>query len=219
MSTKQFVVIGLGNSGFFLARHLTALGHDVLAIDKNPSKIQDITSLVAQAVVADSTRKQQLVNLPLAKVDSVVCCIGDDLEASLLTILNLKELGVKHIIAKSSSPAHTSILEKLGVSDIFHPERDMAISLAERMNRPNMLDYLPFMDGFSIIELVCPEKFVGKTLKDLSLTNKLGIQVIAIRDPLETTPKIGNIADYVLRDQDVLFVIGPNDVLDSLNFK
>ncbi len=219
MTTKQFVVIGLGNSGYFLSRHLTALGHDVLAIDKNASKIQDITSSVAQAVVADSTRKQQLVNLPFAKVDSVVCCIGEDLEASLLTILNLKELGVKHIIAKSSSPAHTSILEKLGVSDIFHPERDMAISLAERMNRPNMLDYLPFMDGFSIIELVCPETFVGKTLKDLSLTNKLGIQVIAIRDPLETTPKIGNIADYVLRDQDVLFIIGPNEVLDSLNFK
>ena len=216
MSSKQFVVIGLGNSGYFLARHLTALGHDVLVIDSSPEKIQDITASVSQAVVADSTRKKQMASLPLNKVDSVVVCIGEDLEASLLTVLNLKELGVKHIIAKSSSPAHTVILEKLGVSDIFHPERDMAISLAERMNRPNMLDYLPFMEGFSIIELACPEKFIGKTLKDLSLTKKYGVQVIAIRDPLETEPKHGNLADYVLQERDVLFIIGPNKVLDKI---
>ena len=216
MSSKQFVVIGLGNSGYFLARHLTALGHDVLVIDSSPEKIQDITASVSQAVVADSTRKKQMTSLPLNKVDRVVVCIGEDLEASLLTDLNLKELGVKHIIAKSSSPAHTVILEKLGVSDIFHPERDMAISLAERMNRPNMLDYLPFMEGFSIIELACPEKFIGKTLKDLSLTKKYGVQVIAIRDPLETEPKLGNLADYVLQERDVLFIIGPNKVLDKI---
>ena len=216
MSSKQFVVIGLGNSGYFLARHLTALGHDVLVIDSSPEKIQDITASVSQAVVADSTRKKQMASLPLNKVDSVVVCIGEDLEASLLTVLNLKELGVKHIIAKSSSPAHTVILEKLGVSDIFHPERDMAISLAERMNRPNMLDYLPFMEGFSIVELACPEKFIGKTLKELSLTSKYGVQVIAIRDPLETEPKLGNLADYVLQERDVLFIIGPNKVLDKI---
>ena len=216
MSSKKFFVIGLGNSVYFLARHLTALGHDVLVIDSSPEKIQDITASVSQAVVADSTRKKQMASLPLNKVDSVVVCIGEDLEASLLTVLNLKELGVKHIIAKSSSPAHTVILEKLGVSDIFHPERDMAISLAERMNRPNMLDYLPFMEGFSIIELACPEKFIGKTLKDLSLTKKYGVQVIAIRDPLETEPKLGNLADYVLQERDVLFIIGPNKVLDKI---
>lgn len=216
MASKQFVVIGLGNSGYFLARHLTALGHDVLVIDSSSEKIQDLTSSVSQAVVADSTRKKQLAALPLTKVDSVVVCIGEDLEASLLTVLNLKELGVKHIIAKSSSPAHTAILEKLGVSDIFHPERDMAISLAERMNRPNMLDYLPFMEGFSIIELACPEKFVGKTLKELSLTKKYGVQVIAIRDPLETEPKLGNLADYQIQERDVLFIIGPNKVLDKI---
>lgn len=216
MASKQFVVIGLGNSGYFLAKHLTALGHDVLVIDSSPEKIQDITASVSQAVVADSTRKNQLAALPLTKVDGVVVCIGKNLDASLLTVLNLKELGVKNIIAKSSSNAHSTILEKLGVSDVFHPERDMAISLAERMNRPNMLDYLPFMEGFSIIELACPEKFIGKTLKELSLTNKYGVQVIAIRDPLETEPKLGNLADYTLQERDVLFIIGPNKVLDKI---
>jgi trk system potassium uptake protein TrkA len=216
MASKQYIIIGLGNSAIFLARHLTSLGHDVLVVDNHPEKVQDISSTVSQAMVADSTRKKQLASIPLQKADSVIVCIGENLEASLLTVLNLKELGVKHIIAKSSSPAHTIILEKLGVADIFHPERDMAISLAERLNRPNMLDYLPFMEGFSIVEIACPEGFLGKTLKDLSLTHKYGIQVIAIRDPLEPTPKIGNIADYVLKENDVLFVIGPNEALDKL---
>lgn len=213
---KQFVVIGLGNSGYFLARHLTSLGHDVLAVDSSPEKVQDITPFVVQAVVADCTRKKQMQSLPLAKVDSVVVCIGEDLEASVLTVLNLKELGVKHIVAKSSSAAHTTILEKLGVSDIFHPERDMAVSLAERMNRPNMLDYLPFMDGYSIVEWACPTNLAGKKLMDANLINKYGVQVIAIRDALEQKLNIVPTGHYILKDSDVLFLLGPNEVLDGL---
>ena len=217
MASRQFVIIGLGNSANYLARHLTSLGHDIMVIDSHPEKVQDFASMVSQAVVADSTRKKQLASIPLlTKADSVIVCIGSNLEASLLTILNLKELGVKHIIAKSSSAEHTSILEKLGVTDIFHPERDAAISLAERLNRPNMVDFLPFMEGYSIVEIVCPKSFVGKTLKVLSLTHKYGVQVIAIRDPQEPTPKIGNIADVILQEDDVLFLIGPNEALDKL---
>ena len=217
MASRQFVIIGLGNSANYLARHLTSLGHDIMVIDSHPEKVQDFASMVSQAVVADSTRKKQLASIPaLTKADSVIVCIGSNLEASLLTILNLKELGVKHIIAKSSSAEHTSILEKLGVTDIFHPERDAAISLAERLNRLNMVDFLPFMEGYSIVEIVCPKNFVGKTLKTLSLTHKYGVQVIAIRDPQEPTPKIGNIADVILQEDDVLFIIGPNEALDKL---
>ena len=200
MASKQYIIIGLGNSAIFLARHLTSLGHDVLVVDNHPEKVQDISSTVSQAMVADSTRKKQLASIPLQKADSVIVCIGENLEASLLTVLNLKELGVKHIIAKSSSAAHSSILEKLGVSDIFHPERDSAIAL---------------MEGFSIVEVVCPKDFIGKTLKDLNITHKYGVQVIAIRDPQEPTPKIGNLADIVLQEDDVLFLIGPNNALDK----
>ena len=189
MASKQYIIIGLGNSAIFLARHLTSLGHDVLVVDNHPEKVQDISSTVSQAMVADSTRKKQLASIPLQKADSVIVCIGENLEASLLTVLNLKELGVKHIIA--------------------------AIALAERLNRPNMLDFLPFMEGFSIVEVVCPKDFIGKTLKDLNITHKYGVQVIAIRDPQEPTPKIGNLADIVLQEDDVLFLIGPNDALDK----
>lgn len=216
MAKKQFIIIGLGNTGIFLANHLTSLGCEVLAVDNTPEKVQDITQNVAQAVVADTTRKAQLSALPVTKVDAVICCIGADLEASLLTILNLKELGVKHIIAKSSSSQHTSILERFGVSDIFQPERDMAISLAERLIHPNMLDRLPFLEGFSIIEIVCPKKFKDKTLKELALTAKYGIQIIAIRDPLQPHALIGNLADYQIKENDILFVLGQDSVLNDL---
>lgn len=220
MASRQFIVIGLGSTGFFLAHRLVQLGHDVLAVDNNEDKVQDIASAVSQAVLADSTRKKQLSALPVTRVDFIICCIGENLEDSLLTILNLKELGVpdSKIIAKSASPEQSTILEKLGIpaDNIFHPERDMAIALANRMDRPNLLDYLPFMEGYSIVELACPEKFVGKTLKDLSLTNKYGVQVIAIRDTLKKEPRLGNLADYVLKDTDVLFLLGPNEALDKL---
>ncbi len=220
MASKQFVVIGLGSTGFFLSHQLTSLGHDVLAIDKNQDKVQDIADSVSQAVVADCSRKNQLNALPIAHADFIICCIGEDLEDSLLTILNLKEMGIPDasIIAKSASPEQSMILEKLGIpkDNIFHPERDMAIALANRMVRPNMLDYLPFMEGYSIVELACPQKFVGKTLKELSLTSKLGVQVIAIRDTLRLEPKLGNLADYVLQDTDILFLLGPNENLDKL---
>lgn len=220
MATRQFVVIGLGSTGFFLAKALTDLGHDVLAIDNGPDKIQDIAPGVAQAVVADSTRKKQLASLPMQRADYVICCIGEDLEDSLLTILNLKELGIPDykIIAKSASPEQSIILEKLGIpkDNIFHPERDMAVALATRMDRPNMLDYLPFMEGYSIAELACPPKFENKTLKELSLTSKYGVQVIAIRNVNSKDPKLGNLADYVLRDTDVLFLLGPNDALEKI---
>ena len=220
MASKQFMVIGLGSTGFFLARQLTALGHDVFAIDKNADKVQDIASLVAQAAVADSTRKKQLFALPVQRADFVVCCIGEDLEASLLTILNLKEFGVpeSRIITKSASLEQSTILERLGIphDNIFHPERDMAIALANRLDKPNMLDYLPFLEGYSIVELACPEHFYNKTLKELAFTSKYGIQVIAIRDTMEKEPKLGNLADYVLKDTDILFLLGTNEALEKI---
>ena len=213
---KLFAVIGIGQTGYFLARHLTHLGHDVLAVDTDEAKIQDITTYVAQAVVADCTRKKQVQSLQLSNVEAVIVAIGDSLESSVLTILNLKELGVQNIVAKSSSEQHSAILAKLGVTEIFHPERDMAVALAERLNRPNMLEFLPFMEGYSIVEWACPEELAGKSLQDLNLTNKYGVQVIAIKDAMTNKVSIVPKANAPLQDTDVLFLLGANDSLEKL---
>jgi trk system potassium uptake protein TrkA len=215
---KQFVVIGLGSTGTFLTKHLYNLGHNVLAIDINPEKVQDIAPFVSQAVVADCARKKILQDFPLAKADSIIVCIGS-LENSLLTVLNLKEMNLNNLIIKASDSSHFAILEKMGIKDIFQPERDMAVELAEKLDRigkPNMLDYMPLMEGYSIMEWKCPEKLVGKKLMEANLINKYGVQVIAITDAkskkLNAIPK----AQYEFNNGDVLFLFGPNDALDKM---
>jgi trk system potassium uptake protein TrkA len=215
-SRRQFAVIGMGQTGYFLARHLTHLGHDVIAVDRSEDRIQDITPYVAQAIVADCARKKQCQSLPLGEIEAVIVAIGDSLEDSVLTMLNLKELGVQNIVAKSSSEQHSSILAKLGVTEIFHPERDMAVALAERLNRPNMLEFLPFMEGYSIVEWALPEDLAGKSLLDLNLTNKYGVQVIAIKDALTNKVSIAPKAGAALQDTDVLFLLGANESLEKL---
>jgi len=213
---RQFAIIGIGQTGYFIARHLTHLGHDVVAVDSDEAKVQDISPFVAQAVVADCTRKKQVQSLSLSEVEAVIVAIGDDLQSSVLTILNLKELGIKNIVSKSSSEQHSSILAKLGVSDIFHPERDMAVALAERLNRPNMLEFLPFMEGYSIVEWACPEDLAGKSLLDLNLNNRYGVQVIAIKDAMTNKVSIVPKATAPLGDTDVLFLLGTNESLEKL---
>jgi trk system potassium uptake protein TrkA len=216
--SKQFVVIGLGNTGILLVKRLSELGHSVLAMDKEAEIVQDITPFASQAAVADSSRKNMLQRFPLAKADFVIVCIGS-LENSLITILNLKEMGVVNIMAKANDTAHCAILEKMGLQHIFQPERDMAIELANKLDkigRPNILDFMPLMDGHSVMEWKCPKNLVGKTLMDANLINKYGVQVIAIKDAktgkLNAVPK----AQYEFNDGDTLFLFGPNEALDKM---
>ena len=141
---KQFAIIGLGNFGKYLATRLYEKGHEVLVIDKRPMPVQDIKDKVTQAVVGDATDRKTLESLNLKDVDAAVVSIGSILSNSILATLNLIEIGVKHVMAKAISEEHSRILKKIGASDIFFPEKDLAIHLAERLHNPNMIDYLPF---------------------------------------------------------------------------
>ncbi len=213
---KQFVIIGLGNFGFYLATSLYEKGHEVLAIDINSKPIQEIKDSVSQAVVADTTEKKTLEQLGIKDMDTAVICIGSHMEASILTTLNIKDIGIKQIIAKAISDPHSRILYNIGATEIIFPEKDMAVSLAERLNNPNILDYLPFLDDYSIIEWVPPNKFIGKTLQELDLINRYETQVIAIKSLVPEQilmPKAG----FVIKDSDILILLGPNAGLDRLN--
>jgi len=182
--------------------------------------VQDITQFAAQAVVADLSKKKMLQNLPLKNADFVVVCIGS-IENSLITVLNLKEAGISNIIAKATDDAHFAILEKMGLStdNIFQPERDMATELAnklDKLGKPNILDFMPLMDGYSVIEWKCPKSLIGKTLMEANLINKYGVQVIAIKDShsqkLNAVPK----AQYEFCEGDILFLFGPDDALEKV---
>ncbi len=180
---KQFAVIGIGNFGYYLARRLYEKGNEVMAVDIDPKTVQAIKDHVSHAVVADATDPKALKELALDEFDTVVLSTGSVLSNSILAALNLIELDLPDIHAKAMGESHGKILEKIGVSNVFFPEKDMAQSMAERLNAPDMLDYLPFMEGYAIINLPCPKKFQGKSLAKLNLTNKYGVQVLAITGP------------------------------------
>jgi len=216
---KQFAVIGLGNFGYYLATNLYDKRHDVLAIDKDPSRIQEIKDKVTQAVAADTTDIKTLETLGIKQMDAAVVCIGSVLSDSILTTLNLKDIGVKRVLTKSVTESHGRILHKIGASEVFFPEKDEANSLAERLHNPNILDYLPFLEGYSIIELIPPKSFVGKTLKALNLINRYGVQVLAIKGIGPNQLNMIPTGEYILKDKNILILLGPNDRLDLLREK
>ena len=182
---KQFAVIGLGNFGYYLATQLYKKCYEVLAIDKKQNLVQEIKDKVNQAIVADAAERKTLEAMGLEQMDAAVVCIGSVLSNSILVTLNLKDIGVKRVLAKALSEAHERILYKIGASEVFFPEKDLALSLAERIHNPNMIDYLPFLEGYSIIELSPPKDFIGKSLQELDLINRLGIQIIAVKEVIK----------------------------------
>ena len=213
---KQFTVIGIGNFGYYLAMRLYEKGHDVLAMDKDAQKIQEIKDKVSHAIVADASDAKVLQSLDISQMDTVVVCIGTELSASILATLNLRELGAKRILAKAKSEAHGRILYRVGAHEVFFPEKDFAFSLAEKLHNPNMLEYLPVIGGFSIIEFAPPKEFIGKTLKDLDLINKYGVQVVAVKEMVPDKLHLIPTGKFLIKDSDVLILLGPDESLEKL---
>lgn len=213
---KQFVVIGVGNFGKYLAISLYKKGHEVLVIDKMPNLVNEIKDQVSQAIVADATDRKAMESLGLKDFDTVVICIGSVLSDSILATLNMKDMGIKNILAKAITEEHGRILQKVGANEIFFPEKDLAFTVAERLNNPNMMDYLPFMEGYGIIELAPPGSFTGKTLKELDLINRYGIQVMAVKELIPERLNMIPTAQFVIKDSDILILMGPNKAIEKL---
>jgi len=213
---KQFAVIGLGNFGHYLATRLFEMGHEVLGIDKNARRVQEIRDWVSRAVIADATDPQALQDLELEKMDVVVVSIGSELNNSILATLNVKDLGVNSVVAKSISEAHGRILQKIGAEEVYFPEKDLALTVAQRLDNPNVLDYLPFMEGYSIVQLAPPKEFIGRSLADLDLINRYGVQVIAIKELVPENVVMIPTGRFIVKNSDVLFLIGPDKALAGL---
>ncbi len=211
----QFAIIGIGNFGYYLGRHLYEKGHEVIALDITKAQVQKVKDIVSQAVVVDATDREALESLGISHVDAAVVCIGTRMQASILATLHLKELGLKNILAKATSEEHGRILSKVGANEILFPEKDLAIGVASRLDNPNMLDYLPFIEGYSIVELAPPKDFVGKTLRELNLINRFGIQVLAVKEIIPKGLTLIPKADFQVKDSDALIVLGPDETLEK----
>jgi len=205
---KRVVVIGLGIFGTQLARQLYEGGLEVVAIDKNRDVVQRIKDHSTKAVLADATDKEVLESIGIDAKDTVVISFGEDLSASTLLTLYLKEMKVKEIIVKVPNEDYKRILLKVGASEAIIPEREMANKVARSIISPNVLEYLPISEEYTIVELAPPTAFIGKSLADLDLRKKYNLQVIAIRDVLTNKMQLVPRASSVLKDSDVLVIIG-----------
>lgn len=221
MARRQFAVIGLGRFGSAMAMTLAELGQDVIGIDGDAERVRQLADTIAQAVELDATDERALRSVGVQDVDVAVVSIGENIESSLLVVMQLRELGVKTIVAKAVTPLHGRILEKLGVSRVIFPEREMAMRIAHGLVMPNVIDYIELSRDFSIVELPAPEMFVGRTLKELEIRPKYGLTLIAIkRRPAATAAEVTNIApaaDEVIRAGDVLSLLGSNERLGALD--
>jgi len=211
----RFAVIGVGRFGSSLATRLYELGHDVLAVDSQEELLQALRDTVSQVAEVDVRDKAQLRALGLKDFDTVIISVGEHLEASTLAALYCKELDLK-VVARAVSADHGKILEALGVDEIVYPERDMAVRLAERLSSANLLDFISLGPQFSILEIAAPEAFVGHSLADLAVRRRFNVHVIAVRDVLTEKITLVPPPDAVIRDSDVLVVLGHVDDLEKL---
>jgi trk system potassium uptake protein TrkA len=213
---KSFAVIGFGSFGSNVAQTLFEKGHEVLVIDSNKAVVQKAQDFCSQAVVADATDKETMEDLGINNFDTVIVALGERMEDSILTILHLKELGLKSIIAKAINIDHMKVLSKVGANRIIFPERDMAIRLAKQLSTPNILDYLPIAEDSSIQEIVAPKSFLGKTVRELDLRNKFGCLIIAIKNKNEEKFSYIPASHVQIKEDDILIVLGINNDLERL---
>ena len=214
MANKQFVIIGLGRFGSSIAKTLYSLGNDVLAIDKDEDIVQEIADSVTHAVQLDATDENALRALGIRNFDVAVVTIGDNIQSSIMATLLVKELGVKYIIAKGHSDLHAKVLYKIGADRVVLPEKDMGVRVAHNLVSANILDYIELSEDYSVMEIQVLDEWSGKTLNELRLRSKYGINVMAIKrgDEVNLSPS----AEDIIEDNDVIVAIGSAEDLNRL---
>ena len=205
---RSYIVIGLGRFGSEAAIELTAQGCDVLAMDMRAELVQQISANVTHAVVADGKDKEVLKALGAKDFECAIVAIGDDLTASVLATMNLKELGVPYIVAKAHDETHRRVLEKLGADRVVIPEKEYADRLAKSLSSANVLDYIELSEDYGIVEVPAPRIWQGKSLKELNVRAKLGVNILVVRrnEKFIVSPA----ADFQFAAGDIVVLLGDN---------
>ncbi len=220
---KHVAVIGLGRFGFSVAKTLAKYGSEVIAIDREEERVKKVSEFVSYAVQLDAMDEKALRSVGVQNVETAIVSIGENIEASILVVMLLKEIGIRNIIAKAVTTLHGKVLENLGVQRIIFPERDMAIRVAHSLIRPNVLEQLELSQEYSIVELPTPPRLIGKTLKESQLRSKYGVNLIAIKRKVTTEKgiireawNVNPLPSDIMQEGDVLVLIGFNKDLEKL---
>ena len=211
---KSYIVIGLGLFGAEISRQLCSLGCEVLAMDINSNLVQQVANDVTHAVVGDGQDKEVLKALGAGNFDCAIVAIGDNLSASVLTAVNLMELNVPYVVCKAHDQTHQRVLEKLGVDRVIIPECEFAGKLARSLSSHNVLDYIELSKDYGILEVPAPKSWIGKTILELNVRAKLGVNIIAVEN--EKTTNVSPSANYRIEAGDIMVVLGDNKALDTV---
>jgi trk system potassium uptake protein TrkA len=224
MNRQKFAVIGVGQFGKSIAKALTQNEVEVIAIDSDQDVIDSVADEVALAVCLDATDKKALLSQDINEYNTVVVAIGSDFEQELLCIVTLMEIGIKRIIARARGEAQKRILEKVGISEIFSPEVEVGLVVAERLINPNLVSYLQLPDGYRIAELIAPVNTIGRTLGDINLRDRYKLSLITIKkqfkvqglDKENVEQHISGVPDSktILENTDNLVIFGKSKDID-----
>lgn len=210
---KQFAVIGMGRFGSSVASTLHEMGYEVLAIDGDETRTQEAMNISTHAVQADTTDEEALKAIGIRNFDVVVVAIGQDIQASILTALILKDIGVPMLVVKAQSQLHGKVLKKIGADKVVFPERDMGLRVAHNLISPNVLDYIDLSENYSIVEINASSLLAGKSLGEIDIRAKYGCNVMAIR--MNGKMNIAPRAEDKIQLNDTLIVIGENTDLQK----
>lgn len=227
---RQIAVIGLGNFGSTVARELTEKGAQVIAIDKHKQRVEDLKESVSYAVALDAIDKNALKSIGIQDVDIAVVCIGEDIEANLLTVLLLKKMGVKKIWARAINPLQQEILKTLEVDEIINLEEEMGKLVARSLVSRSISKHVPLSPGHSLAEINVPKPFIGKTIRQINPREKFNINIVAIKKKI---PKINELGERIfeeliedvpspnepLEEEEILLVVGTDENIERFSSK
>lgn len=214
MKRKQFIIIGLGQFGKSLVSTLHNSNVDLLVIDKDITKLEEIGDKASQAVCADASKQEVLEQFDIDSFDGAVVTIGHDMEFSVKTVMHLKEMGMPFIMAKATTDFEGRILTKVGADKIIFPDREVGFRLGKEIVSGNYYDALDISDTHSITDIVLPKKWVNKSIIDLNLRKAYGINVVGIRRQEDVI--VNPTPDFIFKDEDVLIALGSNKDIEAV---
>ncbi|MDP8911569.1 MAG: TrkA family potassium uptake protein [Actinomycetota bacterium] len=214
MKRQQVIVVGLGRFGSAVARELQALGHEVLGVDQDESNVNEIARDVTHAIQLDASDEDALRAAGAGDFNVAVVAMSSNVEASIFATMALKKLGVANVIAKAAGELHGSILERVGADRVVYPEREMGIDVAHTIAAPEVLDYIDLAPDFGIQKMRPPASIVGRTLRELDLSGRHGVTLLALRrdERIVLNPE----ASERIEEGDELVIAGPDDRLERL---
>ncbi len=214
---KTFAVIGLGRFGMAVATQLFRMGYEVLAVDKSIDPVNNAAGSVTRAVCGDAKEESVLKTLGIKNYDCVVVAIGGDITDSVLITLMLKEMGVDRVVCKAMDERHKKVLQKIGADNVIIPEREAGVKTAVSLVSSHIMDIINLSDEYGISDIAVPDNWVGRSLGELSVRRRYGINIVAVKNRLNDDINVAPEPDYVFGERDMIVIVGQIDKINKLS--